>query len=53
MFGFQHSKHLIENIYLGNKKNMDLTLEQFLSGNIPKEESELHLIIQQEGSKIK
>jgi len=24
---------------------MDLTLELFLSGNIPKEESELHLII--------
>jgi len=28
---------------------MELTLELFLNRNIPKQETELHLIIQQEG----
>lgn len=38
MFGSQHSKQLIESLYIKNEKNFDRTLEQFLSGNIPKDE---------------
>jgi len=38
MFDGQHSKQLIEMVYFSNEKNFERTLEQFLSGNIPKDE---------------
>jgi hypothetical protein len=48
MFG-DRSKQLIEKVYLNNDRNFELTLEQFLTGNLPKEEKEeLQVIIKQE-----
>jgi uncharacterized protein (UPF0276 family) len=38
MFNKQHPKQLIENIYLRNDKNFELTLDQFLNDRIPKDE---------------
>lgn len=47
MFG--RSKPFVEKIYLTYDKNFDLTLEQFLTGNLPQEESsELQVIIKPE-----
>lgn len=47
MFG-DRSKQLIEKVYLNNDRNFELTLEQFLTGNLPKEEKEeLQVIIKQ------
>lgn len=44
MFNGQHSKQLIESLYMKNDKNFDRTLEQFLSGNIPKDEYKVVVI---------
>lgn len=44
MFGKEHSRQVIENLYLGNEKNFDRTLEQFLSGCIPKDEYKLVVV---------
>jgi hypothetical protein len=38
MFGGQHKKPFIEKVYVDNQKDMELVLEMFLTGNIPKEE---------------
>ena len=46
MFGGEHSKPFIERVYLNYGKSMDVTLDAFLSGNIPKKEEELHVIIE-------
>lgn len=48
MFGGQHTKNLIEKVYCQNEKNMELTLDIFLTGNIPNEKEELHVIIDKE-----
>ena len=45
MFGGEHAKSMIEKIYCQNEKNMEVTLDIFLTGNIPKEKEELHVII--------
>lgn len=47
MFGGEHNRNLIEKIYIQNSKNMEVTLDIFLTGNIPKENEELHVIIDQ------
>ena len=48
MFG-DRSKQLIEKMYPNNDRNFDLTLEQFLTGHLAKEEKEeLQVIIKQE-----
>jgi predicted amidophosphoribosyltransferase len=48
MMSGQHSKQLIENLYFQNDKNFERTLEQFLSGNIPKDEYKLEVIKDQQ-----
>jgi hypothetical protein len=45
MFGGEHNRPLIEKIYCSNQKNMEVTLDIFLTGKIPKENEELHVII--------
>jgi len=45
MFGGQHNRLLIEKVYCQNEKNMEVTLDIFLTGNIPDEKEELHVII--------
>mgnify|MGYP001137420328 CR=1 FL=1 len=47
MFGGEHNRQLIEKIYLKNDRNMEVTLDIFLTGNIPSESEELHVIIDQ------
>jgi len=47
MFDGVHNKHLIENVYLQNGRNMEFTLDLFLTGNVPKEEDELQVTIQE------
>lgn len=48
MLGDQ-SKQLIEKVYLMNDRNFDDTLNQFLLGNVPKDEKEeLQVIIKQD-----
>lgn len=44
MFNGQHSKQLIEGLYLKNEKNFERTLELFLSGNIPKDEYQVVVV---------
>jgi hypothetical protein len=44
MFNGQHSKQLIENVYLKNEKNFERTLELFLTGNIPKDEYQVVVV---------
>ena len=44
MFNGQHSKQLIETLYVKNGKNFEKTLEQFLTGNIPKDEYKVVVI---------
>ena len=38
MLDKKHTKQFIESLYLKNGKNFELTLDQFLSNNIPKDE---------------
>lgn len=38
MLDKKHTKQFIESLYLKNAKNFELTLDQFLSNNIPKDE---------------
>jgi hypothetical protein len=47
MFDGVHNKHLIEKVYLQNGRNMEFTLDLFLTGNVPKEEDELQVTIQE------
>ena len=47
MFGGQHAKQFIEGIYKSAGKCMEVTLEMFLTNNLPKKEDELHVIIEQ------
>jgi hypothetical protein len=51
MFGGMHNRQFIEKVYLDNGKEMELVLEMFLSGNIPKEEQDLEVIIEKEEKK--
>jgi hypothetical protein len=44
MFEKQHSKNLIEAVYFKNDKNFDKTLDQFLTGKIPKDEFKVVII---------
>jgi len=47
MFGGQHQRGHIEKVYLANGKDMERTLDLFLSGNAPPEATdELHVIIE-------
>ena len=46
-----HNRQIIEKVYLDNSKEMELVLEMFLSGNIPKEEQDLEVIIEKEEKK--
>ena len=46
MFDKKHAKNLIESIYLRNDKNFEITLDQFLTGKIPKDE--LKVVIMEE-----
>ena len=48
MFGGQHQKPFIEKVYMDNGKEMEIVLEMFLSGNIPKEEQDIQVIIGKE-----
>jgi len=48
MFNKEHPKQLIENIYLKNDKNFEVTLDQFLNNKIPKDE---YKIVRMEESK--
>lgn len=48
MFGGQHNKQFVEQVYLSNSKEMEMTLDMFLTGNLPKEGGELHVIIEKE-----
>lgn len=47
MFGGLHNRHMVERVYISTGRNMESTLDLFLTGNIPKEEDELHVIIEQ------
>lgn len=38
MIDKKHTKQLIESLYVKNGKNLEITLDQFLSNNIPKDE---------------
>ena len=51
MFGGIHKKPFIEKVYTDNQKDMELVLEMFLSGNIPKEEQDIEVIIENEERK--
>jgi hypothetical protein len=44
MFNKEHSKQLIESLYLKNDKSFDKTLDQFLNNNIPKDEYKLVVV---------
>ena len=44
MFNKEHSKQLIEAMYLRNDKNFEVTLDQFLNGKIPKDEFKVVVI---------
>ena len=50
MFNKEHSKQLIENLYLKNDKNFEKTLDQFLTNNIPKDEYKI-VVLDREDSK--
>ena len=53
MFGGEHNKQIIEKVYLNNNRDMEITLDLFLTGSVPKEtEDELHVIIEQKPSDI-
>lgn len=53
MFGGQHSRPLIEHVYLRNDKNFDLTLDQFLNNkNIPKDEYKVTVISSQKQEQL-
>jgi hypothetical protein len=43
MFNGEHKRPFIEKMYLMNEKNFERTLDQFLTGNIPKD-NELQII---------
>jgi hypothetical protein len=43
MFNGDHKRPFIEKMYLMNEKNFERTLDQFLTGNIPKD-NELQII---------
>jgi hypothetical protein len=49
MMGGSVARSLIEAVYLKNDKNFENTMEQFLSGNIPKDEMKM-VVIEQEKS---
>ena len=51
MFGGQHTKQFIEGVYKSAGKCMEVTLEMFLTNNLPKKEDELHVIIEQKHEK--
>lgn len=53
MFDGKHNRQFIEKIYIANDKSLEITLELFLTDNIPKEEGELHVIIQEDANKTK
>lgn len=38
MIDKKHTKQFIESLYVKNGKNLDTTLDQFLSNNVPKDE---------------
>ena len=38
MIDKKHAKQFIESLYLKNGKNLEITLDQFLTNNIPKDE---------------
>ena len=44
MFTGQYKRELIEQLYLKNEKNFDKTLDQILSGNLPKDEYKVVVI---------
>lgn len=46
MFGSERSRPFIEQIYVNSGKSMEVTLELFLSGNVPDEKEELRVIIE-------
>lgn len=51
MFDGKHNRQFIEKIYLANDRSLEITLELFLTDNVPKEEGELHVVIQEDTSK--
>ena len=51
MFGGEHNKKSIEKVYINNNRDMEITLDLFLTGSVPKEsEDELRVIIEQKPS---
>ena len=52
MFNGEHSRQFVENLYLMNGKNFDKTLDQFLSGNLPKD-TELKIVTKESPTKTK
>jgi hypothetical protein len=51
MFDGKHHKQFVEKIYIANSRSLEITLDLFLSDNLPKEEGELHVIIQEDENK--
>ena len=51
MFNGEHQRSFIENIYIANGKDFERTLEQFLSGNLPKD-TELKIIKKDSPKKV-
>ena len=44
MFGDTYSREIIETLYVANGKNMEVTLDQFLSGRVPKDEIKVTVV---------
>lgn len=48
MFGGEYNRQIVEKLYLQNGKDTEKTLDMFLTGSVPKEETnELHVIIEE------
>jgi hypothetical protein len=52
MLDKKHTKQFIESLYLKNGKNFEMTLDQFLSNNIPKDEYKIVRIEQPSSTEL-